>query len=242
MLMNDYVIAINKPPNRFCLSLVNYFRKLLREQKVGYAGTLDPMAEGLMVFGIGRNATKRMNEWTNLEKVYRAKILFGFTSDTDDITGRLEQKGHIPHLSEIEQQIGTFIGAQKQVPPLYSAVHIQGKRAYQSARIGKPITLPARDIHIYEIQLEWFNQNEIQILVHCSKGTYIRALARDLGWKLNTYAVLSSLQRLQIGKLNLSQSVSPEEAVEQLQKQVSQATFILEVLPKYNQNGNRIFS
>ncbi|MCX7835212.1 MAG: tRNA pseudouridine(55) synthase TruB [bacterium] len=231
MLLHDYIIAVKKEPNEYCQKIVDYFRIHLNIKKIGFAGTLDPIAEGLMIFGIGRNATKRLSKWTNCDKLYRAKIHFGYSSDTDDITGKLERKGKSPIFDEIQNVLNSFIGTQLQKPPIFSAIQVNGQRAYRAARSGVPFDLKERTIEIYSLKIEKFQQDELTLTIHCSKGTYIRAFARDIGHKLNTCAVMSGLQRLKIGDVDLSQAESPKKIVECFLKQSYDEKFVVEVFP-----------
>lgn len=201
--MNNHCgfLNINKPPDCTSHDVVAALRKSLGIKKIGHSGTLDPFATGVLVIGIG-DAT-RLFEYLPQDKIYIAEIAFGIGTDTDDVTGKIVQSSDsIPKLEEINSKINSFVGKIKQKPPIFSAIKINGKRAYKLAR-SKKITLEnitEKEVEIYSIEVIAFEENKIKLQVHCSGGTYIRSLARDLGKNLNTYAILSCLKRIKVGK------------------------------------------
>lgn len=187
-------------------------RKSLSIKKIGHSGTLDPFASGVVVIGINE-ATKLFKFLPN-DKVYLAEVTFGLSTDTDDITGNvLKTSDFIPTLEMVTKEIKNFIGKIKQKPPIYSAIKIDGCRAYDLAR-EKKITLDdieEKEVEIYSIEIVSFVKNKIKLKIHCSNGTYIRSFARDLGKQLNTYATLSSLVRTKVGKCFLfNKSINPK--------------------------------
>ena len=202
-------LNINKPEGCTSHDVVAILRKSLGIKKIGHSGTLDPFATGVLVVGIN-NAT-RLFEYLPDDKVYLAEVVFGIGTDTDDITGNvLTRSENIPTLDEIKEKISSFVGQIKQKPPIFSAIKINGDRAYKLAR-GKQIELNnmnEKTIEIYSIEIISYLNNKLELKIHCSGGTYIRSIARDLGQMLNTCAVLSSLKRIKIGQyFNYEQSV-----------------------------------
>ncbi len=173
-------------------------KRYFKGEKVGHAGTLDKFASGLMLVLVGR-ATKLNPIFSSLDKTYIATVKFGIETDTLDPEGEVIKTGHIPTREEIEAVLPSFLGKQEQVPPVYSALHVNGKRAYELARSGKDVEMQSRPINIYTIKLLDFKEDEAVIELRVSKGTYIRSFARDLGYKLGTCASLSALERTTIG-------------------------------------------
>lgn len=201
-------ININKPKGCTSHDVVSIIRKKTGIKKVGHAGTLDPFATGVLLIGLN-NAT-RLFEFLPSDKKYIAEIIFGLATDTDDITGQVTNETQfIPTLDQIKNQIKLFTGKHKQKPPVYSAIKINGERAYKLAR-KKELDLKEikeKNIEIYSIEIISLTNNKLTIRVHCSSGTYIRSLARDLGLSVSSLATLSSLQRISIGKVNIEESL-----------------------------------
>lgn len=200
-------LNINKPPDCTSHDVVIMLRKSLGIKKIGHSGTLDPFATGVLVIGI--NDATRLFEYLPSDKVYIAEITFGIGTDTDDITGNvLVRSDIIPTLDEIKEKLQFFSGQIKQKPPIYSAVKINGNRSYNLARKNQISAndVKEKDVEIYSIEIVSpdigvCGRKPLRTLkIHCSGGTYIRSIARDLGEKLGTCAVLSSLKRIKIGK------------------------------------------
>lgn len=205
-------LNINKPEGCTSHDVVAILRKSVGIKKIGHAGTLDPASTGVLVIGL--NEATRLFEYLASDKVYLAKITFGIETDSNDITGNIiKRDGSIPSIEEIKEKLKSFTGKINQKPPIFSAVKINGTRAYKLAR-KKKISLDnikEKIIEIYSIEIISFSNNELEIKIHCSSGTYIRSIARDLGNSLNTCAVLSSLKRTSVGKFfNIEQSIKPE--------------------------------
>lgn len=179
-------------------------KKEFKGEKIGHAGTLDKFASGLMISLIG-NATKLNSLFSSFGKKYRAVIQFGKETDTLDPEGNVIASGAIPKKDKVLKVLGTFIGKQKQIPPMYSALHVNGKRAYEIARSGNIIDMKERDIFIKDLSLISFDeQNGIAIIeAEVSKGTYIRSLARDIALKAGSRGYLIGLKRLEIGPFML---------------------------------------
>ena len=229
--MEDQIILIDKPAGISSFGVVAKVRARLRDElghkvKVGHTGTLDPFATGLLILLTGK-MTKKSNEFLKLDKTYEATLRLGYTSTTGDPEGQIQRyliedisepgkarisaispvaTGEIdacPKLSIIEFVLNSFIGKIQQTPPRYSAIKINGQRAYKLARAGKDFEIPVREVEIYSIEILTYHYPELQIRVHCSSGTYIRTLAEDIGKKLNTGAYLTALRRTQVGKYSV---------------------------------------
>ena len=198
--MNSWVF-IDKPKNITSFEVIKRLKKILNIKKIGHSGTLDPFATGILAIALGE-ATKSIH-YFNQNKVYKFNVVFGELKDTDDITGRTIKKSNIvPTSSEIDQCIEKFIGKHRQIPPQFSAVKVNGKRAYKLARDNKKFLLKAKDVVIENIKcLGTKNMNEYSFVMECSTGTYVRSVARDLGKMLGTYAYVSELRRVKIGKI-----------------------------------------
>ena len=182
----DGVLIINKPKGFTSHDVVNVLRKTLNTKKIGHTGTLDPNATGVLPILVG-TATKISKYLIEHDKTYIATIKLGEKTDTGDIEGNvIAQDWDFQNMSseQVEQVLKTFIGKQKQTPPVYSAIKINGKKAYEYARQGQAIELEARDIEIYNIELIKVGDKEITFEVSCSKGTYIRTLCEDIAQKL----------------------------------------------------------
>lgn len=210
----DGIICINKPQGMTSFDVVAVMRKLLNEKRVGHAGTLDPMATGVLPIFIGR-ATKVIDLLPINQKRYTATLKLGIKTDTGDITGKILALGHVKtNRSELEAALEHFKGDTLQIPPMYSALKHKGMRLYDLARQGIEVERSARKIFIYEINLinsdELNNQYTIDIL--CSKGTYIRSLCEDIGSILGCGATMMSLSRTMSSGYTLEDSISIEQA------------------------------
>ncbi len=204
MSSNFSIFLFDKDENITSFSSLGKFKREHRGEKVGHAGTLDKFASGLMICMIG-GATKLNPIFSSFDKSYRAELLFGSETDTLDREGIVVKKSTtIPTYEEIKSVLPSFIGKQKQVPPLYSAIHVNGERAYIEARKNHEVDLPERDIEIYDINLVSYSDNKAIIDCSVSKGTYIRSLARDISYRLNTCGHLVNLRRTQVGPFKLS--------------------------------------
>ena len=185
----------------------------IKKIKVGHAGTLDPFATGLLVLGIGRQATKRIDEFKSLKKVYLAEIELGAVSDTYDSDGQIihQEFTKIPTRKEVKQVLRSFLGKIEQMPPMYSAKKIDGKRLYELARQGKEVKRHPAEVNIYKIKLKKYDFPVLKIQVVCSSGTYIRSLAYDIGEKLGVGAYCRELRRLKIGKYSVKKAFKLEK-------------------------------
>lgn len=216
-------LLINKPEGWTSFDVVGFTRKQLRAQhpeqknlKVGHAGTLDPFATGLLIVGVGREATKKLDEFKAMSKTYVATIKLGATSDTYDKTGIISDlKFKIsdfrpPTIAEIKKVINSFKGKQKQTPPMFSAKKINGQRLYELARKGIEVERQPSEIEIYKIKILDYTWPFLKIEVQCSAGTYIRSLAHDIGAKLGAGAYCEELVRTKIGDYSLDDAVTPQ--------------------------------
>ncbi len=212
------VLFFNKPLTWTSFDLVNKFRyKLSRKLKVkkikvGHAGTLDPLATGVMIVCTGK-ATKRIDEFQFQTKEYVATLKLGETTPSFDLEKEVDAVYPTEHITRelVEDVLKQFVGTIEQVPPVFSACKIEGKRAYELARNGEEVPLKAKTLVIDEIELLSCELPVIKIRVVCSKGTYIRALARDIGIALHSGAHLIALERTRVGDVTLDQCMNPED-------------------------------
>lgn len=201
---NGETILIDKPLNLSSFRVIEKVRKIINFRKIGHAGTLDPLATGLLILCTGKR-TKQIEKYQGLNKVYSGIFTLGLYSDSFDLETELKIS-HIPENLTEEQIIQTskqFIGEIEQLPPMYSAIKLNGKRLYQSARKGKLVDRKKRKITIYNFVIDKIKLPYIHFTIECSKGTYIRALADDFGKALGSRAVLNSLRRNNIGQYSV---------------------------------------
>src|SRR5262245_10022337 len=205
------LLNINKPRGKTSRWAVDQIKRLVRPDKVGHAGTLDPLATGVLVVCIGA-ATRLVDYVQQLPKRYRAEFLLGCTSPTEDVDGELyELTGPpIPARAEIEQAAAKFVGEILQRPPVFSALKVSGRRAYELARKGRTVELQPRKVTIHRLELVDYAYPRLALDIECSSGTYVRSLGRDLAESLGTGAVMSALVRIAIGNFRLEESVHPE--------------------------------
>ena len=196
--MNGWIF-IDKPKNITSFDVIQKLRRILNIKKIGHSGTLDPFATGILAVALGE-ATKSIH-YFNPNKVYAFNITFGESKDTDDITGKTVNRSNIiPTLEEIDQCLKKFTGKLTQVPPKFSAVKVNGKRAYKLARNKEKFELKAKEVSIKSLEcLGTKNSKEYCFKMECSSGTYVRSIARDLGNMLGTFAYVSELRRIKIG-------------------------------------------
>lgn len=206
------LLLINKPLEWTSFDVVNKLRYKLKIKKIGHAGTLDPLATGLLIICVGK-MTKRIDAYMGLEKEYTGTFTIGQTTPSYDLETEPGQKRAIDHLTvdEIKNAVHPFIGKIAQIPPLHSAIQIGGKRAYSFARKGETVELKPRDVEVHEFEITSINLPEVNFRVVCSKGTYIRSLARDYGEALGVGAYLSKLCRTRIGTFSLENALTIEE-------------------------------
>ena len=207
------VLLIDKPVNLSSFGVVARVRRVLSEKagrkvKVGHTGTLDPFATGLMILLTDKKC-REAGQFSKLDKVYQAEIRFGQTSSTGDPEGEIVQSSsRQPELDEINAVLGRFVGQITQTPPAFSAIKVDGQRAYKLARQGKTVEMPSREVEIHSIKLVRYDYPYLEIEAHVSSGTYIRTLAEDIGQALGVGAYCSSLSRLKVGEYSIGQAIS----------------------------------
>ena len=216
----DGFINVYKEKGQTSHDVVNKVRKIFATRKVGHTGTLDPNATGVLPIAVN-NATKVIEYMEHDDKTYVAELTLGIITDTEDIWGNiLEENSVNVTKDEIEDAIKSFIGKQKQVPPMYSELKINGKKLYELAREGKVIEREAREIEIFDIEEIEVIENKVSFKVHCSKGTYIRTLCKDIGEKLGCGATMSALKRVQSGGFTIDTAVKLSELEEDKEKYI----------------------
>ncbi|OED34536.1 tRNA pseudouridine(55) synthase TruB [PVC group bacterium (ex Bugula neritina AB1)] len=200
-------LIVDKPQNLSSHDVVQKVRKLFPDQKVGHGGTLDPLATGVLVLGIGKG-TKHLQKCLNDDKEYYAECSLGVTTDTQDSTGKILKNVNDFHVSkeDVERNLTDFQGDIYQMPPMFSAKKVKGKRLYELARKGVEVEREKRKIHIYELTLIFFDGEKIAMNIRCSKGTYVRTLCHDLGEKIGVGAHMSSLKRTRSGSFSLDEA------------------------------------
>ncbi len=206
------ILNINKPAGLTSRKVVDRVQHLVKPAKAGHAGTLDPLATGVLVVCVG-SATRLISMVQKQRKVYRGQFRLGCQSDTDDITGQVVD---VPNAVEaprtkIESALPRFLGRIEQVPPQFSAVHIEGKRAYELARAGKEVVIAPKTVHVHRIEVLSYAWPNLEMEIECGSGTYIRSIGRDLGQLLGCGAVMTNLVRTRIGPFELSLSIELEE-------------------------------
>jgi tRNA pseudouridine55 synthase len=199
----DGFLLVDKPSGWTSHDVVARTRRLAGQRRIGHAGTLDPMATGLLVLALG--SATRLIEYLPGEKAYRGEVALGARTDTDDATGKVLEQRAAPALSQADlASLGArFTGPLEQVPPAYSAVQVRGERSYVVARRGGRLALAARPIAVYRLELAIARPGVLEIAIECSAGTYVRALARDIGEALGCGAHLLSLRRTRSGRFGL---------------------------------------
>lgn len=194
-------LLIDKPEGITSFGVIARLRRVTGVRRIGHAGTLDPFATGLLVVGVGRSCTKRLGEVVGKEKVYEAVAVLGATSDTQDKTGAIEPvlTAGTPTEDDVRTAMARFNGTIAQIPPMYSAKKVAGKKLYELARKGEEIERRPVDVTIHELTLTDYAHPRLAFRVRCSAGTYVRTLAHDIGATLGTGAYLESLRRTAIG-------------------------------------------
>lgn len=211
--MNGIVI-VDKPAGWTSQDVVSKLRGVLKTRRIGHGGTLDPMATGVLPVFVGR-ATRGVEFFEHAEKTYEAVLKLGITTDTEDITGTvLEEKPVSVTAEALEQVLEQFRGKITQIPPMYSAIKIGGQKLCDLARKGKSVERPPREITIFRLECTAFSGDTAHLTVHCSKGTYIRTLCKDIGQALGCGGCMAALRRVQAGEYTLAQAVSLPALIE----------------------------
>ena len=212
----DGIILINKPKGYTSHDVVAKVKKILKASKVGHTGTLDPNATGVLPLLIN-NGTKLSKYLIEHNKQYEVTLKLGIKTDTADVEGNIIEEKNINLLNysedDIKQILKSFIGKQEQIPPMYSALKVNGKKLYEYARNGQTVEIQSRKIEIYDCELKSVDnkENEIQFIVSCSKGTYIRSLCEDIALKFDTVGYMKELNRIKVGKFEIKNCITIEE-------------------------------
>jgi tRNA pseudouridine55 synthase len=206
----DGLLLVDKPAGMTSHDVVQRVRRIYGERSIGHLGTLDPFATGLLVLLLGK-ATRLGNFLDTEPRVYQATIRFGVETDTDDKTGTEIRTAALPAPEAARAAVESFIGTISQVPPAYSAKSVDGTRAYDAARRGEPLLLPAVDVTVHGWEITAQRENEMDAVITCSGGTYIRALARDIGRAVGSAAHLSALRRVKVGEFAVAAASTLDE-------------------------------
>jgi len=203
------IFAVYKPSGISSFGMVARVRRILGIKKVGHAGTLDPLARGVLVIGAGREGTKLLASEVAKEKEYLAEVTLGFISSTDDAEGEkaVVDNKTIPDIGVVEKVVNNFIGEIMQIPPAFSAIKVAGQRAYKLARSGQQIELKARPVLVKEIEITDYYYPVLRLRVTTGPGVYIRSLARDIGQDLGVGGYLSDLERTRVGNFGVADCI-----------------------------------
>lgn len=206
------IMIVNKPNGMTSHDVVACVRRKFKIRRVGHAGTLDPLATGVLVILVGK-ATKLFNKFVSFDKAYRATLILGTATTSADIEGKITQRHPFDHIAQqqIEDIFQNFIGDIEQIPPMVSAVKRAGRKLYQLARKGIEVERKPRQIRINRLEIEGFNPPEVQFYLECSKGTYVRQLAEDVGKALGCGACISQIQRTKVGTFSIEEAVDIED-------------------------------
>lgn len=214
------LLLVDKPAGWTSFDVVNYVRKIVaaaegkkpKHTKVGHTGTLDPFATGLLVLLVGPEYTRKAQELSKADKTYEVTMHFGQVSSTGDPEGEItEASGPEPSRSELETVLQEFVGEIEQTPPAYSAIKVNGQRAYRLAREGKEVTIGPRKITVHELKLLNYAYPDAQLVASVSSGTYIRTLVEDIAKALGTGAYTTALRRTAVGSHKINEAVRPED-------------------------------
>lgn len=208
------ILLVNKAPAATSFHLVSLLRRRTKIEKIGHAGTLDPFATGVMVMLVGKNYTRISNQFLSADKQYRATLMLGQSTDTYDIDGKVQsQSPHVPSLADVEQALVSFQGICTQIPPMFSAKKVQGQKLCDLARKGVTIERASIQIEL-STKLLSYSYPHIHLDISCSKGTYIRTIAHDLGQMLGCGAHLSALSRTRSGSFLLSDCIEQQSILD----------------------------
>jgi tRNA pseudouridine55 synthase len=236
------VLNLNKPSEKTSRDVVNIIQRIVKPAKVGHAGTLDPMATGVLLVCVGP-ATRLISLLQQAPKTYVAEFRFGERSDTDDATGTVEYVHDATEVSESQllAALQTYVGTIAQVPPAFSAVKVQGQRAYAKARRGEEVQLTAKQVTVHAIDLLEYSWPVARLSIRCGSGTYIRSIARDLGVQLGCGGLMSALERTAIGEFNITNAVSAADLnAENIAEHITDAIRIVSHLPQYRCSADEV--
>jgi tRNA pseudouridine55 synthase len=231
--MSNGLINILKPPGMTSHDVVSFVRRTYHLKRVGHAGTLDPAAAGVLPVALG-SATRLLEYMTDTDKSYRVELTIGYETDTGDDTGTIinSVSCRMPEKVEFEKVLASFIGTIEQIPPMYSAIKVQGKKLYELARAGITVERQPRTITIHSINLLHIDNTRILFDVTCSKGTYIRSLCTDIGRKLNIPVVMSFLVRTHVGSFSLEKAFTLLEIEQNPLNAILPLDYALQNMPK----------
>jgi len=231
--MSNGLINVLKPPGMTSHDVVSFIRRTYHLKRVGHAGTLDPAAAGVLPVALG-SATRLLEYMTDSDKGYRVELTIGYETDTGDDTGTIINQAtcNMPEKIEIERILTSFIGRIEQIPPMYSAIKIQGKKLYELARAGITVERQPRTIIIHNINLLYMDNTRILFDVTCSKGTYIRSLCTDIGQKIKCPVVMSFLVRTHVGCFSLEKAFTLQEIEKDPQNAILPLDYALQYMPK----------
>ena len=244
------IVIINKEKGYTSQDVVSKVKKILNIKKAGHTGTLDPMATGVLPVLLG-NYTKLSKYLIEHDKIYEVRLKLGEKRDTGDSEGKITEKQNVEleNLNEtkITEILNTFLGESEQIPPMYSAIKINGKKLYEYARVGKEVKLEPRKINIYKINLIQFNKDnqEIEFEVMCSKGTYIRSLCEDIAKRLGTIGYMSDLKRTNVDRFNIKNAITLDELaknksnIEFMEKHLVKMESVFDSLQKITLNNRK---
>ena len=241
-------INLDKPLDMTSTQAVGKIKKILGMKKVGHAGTLDPLATGILPIAVGE-ATKTVQYLQNRDKGYDFTITWGEARDTDDMEGNIIATSDArPSKEEITNTLPAFVGNIEQIPPKYSAIKIQGERAYDLAREGVDFKIEPRQVTVYSLQLTHYDINSASFSMICGKGTYVRAIARDLAEKLGTYGYITALRRTFVGSFGQDDAISFDKLAEIVDKGAAQEALLgldkalddIPALPLTNMEASRL--
>lgn len=238
--MAEGFLNVLKPPGMTSHDIVSFVRRTYGLKKVGHAGTLDPAAAGVLPVAVGR-ATRFIEYLADADKSYRAELTFGFSTTTGDDTGEvLERKDFVlPSQARIEEVLQSFQGEIEQIPPVYSAIKINGQKACDLARKNQQVEIPARKVFLHKLQLLTMQEASIRFDVDCSKGTYIRTLCIDIGRVLDIPSVMSFLVRTRVGSFSLQHAYTLEELRQRPQQALLPISDVLAHLPSVHLEGKQ---
>ena len=217
---NGQTLLIDKDLDWTSFDVVKKIKNIIKCKKVGHAGTLDPLATGLLIICTGKN-TKKINDIQNQDKVYTGEFILGKSTPSHDLETEFNSQKDIKNITSdrIEEVSKRFVGEQLQRPPKFSAVKVNGKRAYEYARDNEEVKIKEKNINIYEFKIMEYNLPNISFKISCTKGTYIRSIARDFGERLGCGAVLSKLRRTEIGNYNVEDAFKVNNLADKLKKE-----------------------
>lgn len=234
--MNGF-INVYKEENVTSAKVVSIIKNKTHE-KVGHLGTLDPLASGVLPVAVGK-ATRLFDYFLNKDKIYLAKAKFGIETDTLDLDGKvIRQEDKVPSKAQILKILNKFIGKQYQIPPIYSAKNVNGVRAYELARQGKQVLLEPKEIEIYNLELINFDNNEVEFKIHCSAGTYVRSLLRDIAYSLKTVATTTKIFRIKSGVFEIGNAYKISELEDNILDKIIPIKEVLKDLKQFKLNAN----